>query len=540
MSVSYYFEHLQKLSARPLGQTVLFCMLFSGICLFYGYQNTLTLPPSGLHQWRQSDGAALAWNYYQDGLNLFQPRILNLIDGNGKGVSEFPLIPYLAAIEYKLFGHHDFLYRFTLFLLFAGGIWSLYQLAFTVLEDVFFSLILSLLVFSSPVIAYYGNGFITEIPSMAFAAMGWYGIALWTKKQKNRHFYLAMVAFGFSGLCKIIGLVHPLIVLFIWLCERFLKINFGPKPIFRLKSGHLVSLSCSFLVTVAWYLWAIGYNQDSHSYYFLTQPNPVWSLTFEEIRTVFQYITDFWWNDYFYRRGFYFFPLLILIPILFWRHCNRFWASVCGLMLLGNLAFFLLWMGSFKDHDYYMINLALSPFLLAVLNLDTLKNRFKVNLATVPSSESPLKSRFHRFGILVKWPLKGFFCLLLMLSLRNSGQVVERRYLPSAEAVSRDYLTLFAKLPSLNIGIEAKVLCLPDPSSNVSLYFLKRRGWTMMYQDSPSVEFISEIIRKGAEFVFIDEEKMAQNGFQTALPSQISAEKIGQHGTISIYRVNSL
>lgn len=57
--------------------------------------------------WRPTDLAGIALNYYRHGLDLLHPQVL--WGGNGPGYveMEFPLIPFLTACLYKVFGVHD-------------------------------------------------------------------------------------------------------------------------------------------------------------------------------------------------------------------------------------------------------------------------------------------------------------------------------------------------------------------------------------------------------------------------------------------------
>ena len=58
-------------------------------------------------EWRPTDLAAIALNYYRHGFDFLHPQIL--WGGNGPGYveMEFPLIPYSIALLYALFGVHD-------------------------------------------------------------------------------------------------------------------------------------------------------------------------------------------------------------------------------------------------------------------------------------------------------------------------------------------------------------------------------------------------------------------------------------------------
>jgi len=69
--------------------------------------------------WRQSDVAAIARNFYQNGFHLAHPQIDWAGDAPGYVGTEFPILPFVAAICYKFFGVHEWIGRIQAVILFA-------------------------------------------------------------------------------------------------------------------------------------------------------------------------------------------------------------------------------------------------------------------------------------------------------------------------------------------------------------------------------------------------------------------------------------
>src|SRR5437870_5351809 len=90
---------------RQLSIWLLFVVLV-GIGLRFAYVNR----PLG-HQlqasWRQADEVQLARNFYRDGMNIFYPRIDWRGDTPGYVEMELPLLPWVAALLYHIFGYHE-------------------------------------------------------------------------------------------------------------------------------------------------------------------------------------------------------------------------------------------------------------------------------------------------------------------------------------------------------------------------------------------------------------------------------------------------
>jgi hypothetical protein len=64
----------------------------------------LTALPIGVHSWRQSDTAAVARNYYEEGYRFAFPRIDWRAGGPGHVEMEFPIYPFVSALGYRLAG----------------------------------------------------------------------------------------------------------------------------------------------------------------------------------------------------------------------------------------------------------------------------------------------------------------------------------------------------------------------------------------------------------------------------------------------------
>ncbi len=61
--------------------------------------------------WRQSDSVAIARNFFREGVNIFYPRIDWRGDGPGYAEMELPLLPWTAAVLYRMVGYREFVQR---------------------------------------------------------------------------------------------------------------------------------------------------------------------------------------------------------------------------------------------------------------------------------------------------------------------------------------------------------------------------------------------------------------------------------------------
>lgn len=128
--------------------------------------------------WRQSDVAAIARNYYENGFHFGRPQIDWAGDAAGYVGTEFPVLPFMAALCYRLGGVHEWIGRLqgvvcfvvalpVFFLLTqrlfgeSTGLWATFFYAFAPLSIVA------------------SRAFMPDIPSLSLAIVGMYLYLRW-------------------------------------------------------------------------------------------------------------------------------------------------------------------------------------------------------------------------------------------------------------------------------------------------------------------------------------------------------------------------
>jgi len=81
--------------------------------------------PYSVHQWRQSDCASYVKTCYRNGIGLFTPGTYYLGSQNGRVISEFPILYFLAAKIEKFTGEHYWVIRGLTFLCYVLGLLAL-------------------------------------------------------------------------------------------------------------------------------------------------------------------------------------------------------------------------------------------------------------------------------------------------------------------------------------------------------------------------------------------------------------------------------
>src|ERR1700730_3485491 len=123
--------------------------------------------------WRQSDVAAIARNFSEGGFRFAYPQIDWAGDATGYVGTEFPSLPFVAAICYKLTGIHEWIGRSQAVIFFAVSLPFFFLLvreifgkAAAVWATFFYSF--------APLNIFAGRSFMPDVPSLSLAIIGMY------------------------------------------------------------------------------------------------------------------------------------------------------------------------------------------------------------------------------------------------------------------------------------------------------------------------------------------------------------------------------
>lgn len=501
----------------------IFVVFFFGMALYYKYDEILLKKPQSIHRWRQCEGASIAMNYYNHGMHFFQPEVFfQIADGgtSGYAVGECPILYYTVAVLWKVFGHSDFIFRALNFLIFFLGLFALFRMLQRVLKDNFWAIAVPLLFFTSPVIVYYSGNYLTDTTALALSLMGWNSISRFYLEAHKRSFYVAIVFFTLAGLLKIVALISVITILCIFLLETFRPKSITGSDLFKLNRKKALAFVGLFGLVFGWYLFAIHYNKVHKAFvydgssYFLTGIFPIWDLNAKTIKDVIREIVERWRPDYFNITLQVLLSACIVFVLFFIRKLEKFWLAVSILMLLGMISFGLLWFYLFAIHDYYAINPLLMPLFFLITSLILLRDHFQ-----------------KLFGSTI---LKTVFFLLLVFNVHYAKGKLEERYTGWMNEYPdyKDMHTIKPYLKEIGMAPEDKVICLPDGTTNYTLYLMNQPGWTgtNFFNDSMQVKKYMDL---GAKYLILtEEESLSRPCLQPFIKN-----KVGQYGRVSIFKL---
>src|SRR4051812_19209945 len=155
--------------------------------------------------WRQSDVAAIARNFLQNGFRFAYPQIDWAGNAPGYVGTEFPILPFIAAICYRFAGVHEWIGRTQALILFAVSLPFFFLLVREVLGST--AAVWATFFYSfAPVNIFAGRSFMPDVPSLSLAIVGLYLFLRWME-----HRSLLCASGGFeTGSGQHVGWVHRL------------------------------------------------------------------------------------------------------------------------------------------------------------------------------------------------------------------------------------------------------------------------------------------------------------------------------------------
>ena len=135
--------------------------------------------------WRQSDVAAIARNFFENGFHFSRPQIDWAGNERGYVGTEFPLLPFAAALSYRSAGVQEWIGRLQGVLFFVAALPFFFLLVRRVFGEIaaiwatFFYAFAPLSIVAS-------RAFMPDIPSLSLAIAGMYFFLRWVEEERFR------------------------------------------------------------------------------------------------------------------------------------------------------------------------------------------------------------------------------------------------------------------------------------------------------------------------------------------------------------------
>jgi hypothetical protein len=445
---------------------------------------------------------------------------------NGITGLEFPIIQYIAAIFYKIFGFHDFIYRIIMGAIVFGGCFSVWKISEFFIQKTTHRYLIFTLWYSSPILTYYTFNYIPDIAAMSFTLMAWhqffkYYFGIIPKNSINK--YLLFTTF--AGLLKVTFLISHFSILALLLLQKTQPDSFRVKLI--LKPITILKFFIPFIFIAAWYGYANHLTVTNWNFHFLQKMNP--AKTFADLIENTRFAFDTWSSRIYLTTALMAMATFYVTSLIKYHQNLDILGWISVFLFGGFLAIFILFNGQFKHHDYYFT--ALFPFaFFALLWLYQIHIGNKLVFTGIFAIASiiglwtiPFYNAFHSKQILRRtFTKQDYYCQNVIDNIEDYSAV-------------KDFIDQHLKSKTNEIWTAF------DNSPNVSLYLLKRQGIRIADDFTPVlIDGIWE--RKNNDSKEIQPLIVLNNAQHwNQLPLKyvkIDPKPLFNHGSLGVYKMN--
>lgn len=428
-----------------------------------------------IHVWRQTQTQSTIVNFYEEDMNILNPRRNDRQNGEGIARLEFPLMQWLTACLYKVFGNHLIITRLFMFVIGLFSVLAMYRLLSEIFNNQVMGLIGAWAFNFSPSFYYYTINPMPDNLALCFSLWGIVLFLLWLRHDSSYLLLLSGLLLSLGTLCKL-----PFILFYAFSGSYFI-INAFQKGNFSRSFKNALLLSCCIVFPAAWYAWVLpkwgtggivsGVIGNEVSFpvvldYFLYNIYSVLPELLLNYGSVLFFLAGFWFLIK--NKGFKnsLFPMIVI------------WTLVTVLYFL----FEINMIG--KAHDYYLFPFYPMLFMLVAYGAYHLLISRK---------------KLITYGVLV---------LLLILPLTAHLRMLTR-YNPESPGFNADWLKYKTELRNAAPN-DALILVGNDNSHYIYFYYVDKKGWGF-HDDQLRPEDLKGAIGAGAKYLYSDSRRIDEN-----------------------------
>ena len=509
-----------------LKKNVLLLLFVVALFFLNYYSKTLFFRPGSIHQWRQADCLSITKNYYEEGMHFFEPKIHYQGPKDGKAVSEFPILNYTVAFLWKIFGEHEFIYRLLEYFIFLTSVFVLFNTLLRQYKSGLLAFFTVSIFLTSPLLTYYSLNFIADVPALSIGIISFCFFMRFYYGKEIRFFYGALLLGVLAVLIKASALIGLSVLLFFSLIDIFnLNTFFKTEKLFKSKLKYLLYIVLSLLLIIAWYGFALNYNDNNSNNIFLLTVLPIWEMEGEQLFYNLKMLFNNLFPLFLNKAMLFLFMSLVIFVVAKIKSLNSFlkYSFVfSGLFFVFYLLFFF---QVFSVHDYYLNNLMIFPVItfLCFAHLISETDYFSNNLSFLRLFVTfvVLFNSFHAAAI------------YRLRTIDDDKMNVWYPFVSEDETKLAKYLfwdygnsikKLEKSLPDLRangVRREDFVLSIPDQSFDISLYFMDQKGYTISRDHLMNDTTVADrFLTKNVKYLVLSD---------TSLKKQTAFKRISNH-----------
>ena len=426
----------------------------------------LELPPSGFHAWRQTQVLSIARNYHEESMNLFEPRVDSRGPWSGVTGLESPLVYYVMALGYAIFGVHPIVHRVVMLLFSLVAIFGACRLGRVLFGSAWWGLIAAAMLIANPLFGYYSFVATPDVPMLSFLLLGLAALLRWSETQDGGSLLGGLGALLLAALLKLSSAAAwPAVAV---LLARGLR---GESRARRLRVLGLVAVA--LLPVIAWYAWARHLSAANHNFDFMLSsklPYPLALVPGVARKVLLQWLPEVYVS---YPQ----FMLALLGVEVLWRRDEKGLRALFAAYGLGLLAYAVAVLPMLDMHDYFMTPMVAPLLVLVLLGLHRLAGLAR-NLRAA------------------RWALA---LLVIAAAVVGPWRALTRF---GRSQPNRDLLAMEKRLPALIPYPKALVVAASDRSPSIYLYYMHRKGWSV--REDVQTDTLRSMVARGAHFLVSD------------------------------------
>jgi hypothetical protein len=319
--------------------------------------------PAYIHFSAQCQRASVALNYYKTDMNFFMPKTHHAEYGDGTTGVEFPIIYYLGAIAYRLFGFNEMFLRIISLVIVSIGLFFFYKLSNLFTNSPAISIILVIAGILSPVFLTYIPNFLPDAPSMCLGLIGWYFFFKFLRTDEKRDLRLFVTFATLATLIKSVAALMLAVIICLVILDKlkFFKTQ-NDGQLFKNRRRILKSILIGLSFPLLWYLYATWLTHHFKNPAFALQVMMIENM--DGFLEVVKFIKEQWVPFYFAYEGYALILVAFVLVIAGIKYANRVLLSITILYLLGSCVYIFLFLNQFRNHDYYIIAMLPGIFFL--------------------------------------------------------------------------------------------------------------------------------------------------------------------------------
>lgn len=451
----------------PISKLKILTLVTIPIVSIFLHWNVLQMDLVSIHVWRQTQTQNTIQSFYEEDFNLFNPRQNNRGADDGILRMEFPIMQWLFAGTYKIFGKHLIISRLLSLLIGLLSILGMYYLAKNIFRNELIGLLSAWFFNFSPSFFYHTVNPMPDNFAMCCAIWGLVFFFSFVNGSKKSQIIWSSIFLSLAALAKLPFILFS-IVPFVY---HFVFRN----KITREKTHYLFILLYTLqLLPLGWYAWVIPTwvgndvakgiftNQESFTQLFAI-------LLGTLISTLPELLLNYAATPLFLVGIIYFFKHKIYTEKIF---------PVFGILLLVLVAYFLYEMNLIGlIHDYYLFPFFPLLFLLVGFG------------------------GFQLLMIKKKWT-KTLLLITIIIAPLTSHLRISSRWHSEDVGFNKDFLIYKYELQN---AAPNDALCVigNDVSGHILFYYTNKKGWRFQ-KDDLSRQVLENCIKDGASYLYSD------------------------------------